>query len=468
MFAGLVKDLPHCFAMTDPLPEPPTTTKLGTPWWGILCILGAAGLAYHNSLHGPFVFDDASSIVTNPTLRSLWPLPGALSPPITNVTAQGRPILNLSLAINHAIGGTTVEGYHVVNLIIHTLAGLTLFGIVRRTLGFSRAVARTPVGRTGGPMMVALTIAVLWTVHPLQTESVTYVIQRAESLVGLFYLLTFYGFVRAVGQVSEPSREGDQPPLKSGSTLWLTLTVLACLLGMATKEVMATAPLMVLFFDRSFFAGTFVEAWRRRRRFYVALASTWVLLAWLVAQTGGNRGGSVGFGVGINWWEYWLTQFTAVAHYLWLSLWPHPLVFEYGGFWIHSFGEIALPMTIVFALLGATVVALWRRSPLGFLGAWFFGILAPTSLAPGTTQMIVEHRMYLPLAAVIALVGVMVHGRLARYPEAHHNLGSALFELGRWSEAAQHYSETLRLQPGFPNARENLERVRARMASGRK
>src|SRR5204862_3798014 len=105
-----------------------------------------------------------------------------------------------------------------------------------------------------------------------------------------------------------------------------------------------------LFFDRTFFAGTLLEAWRRRRGFYVALAGTWLLLAWLVAQTGGNRGGSVGFGVGVAWWEYWLTQFTAVARYLWLSIWPQPLVFEYGVFWIRGVDEIAVQAVVVIGL----------------------------------------------------------------------------------------------------------------------
>ena len=381
-------------------------------FWPILAIVVAAVAAYHNSLHGPFVFDDESSIVTNPTIRSLG---GALSPPITNVTAQGRPILNLSLAINHAIGGTAVEGYHVGNLIIHALAGLTLFGLVRRTVRLSGCgVPPQNHRRDADATLMALAVAVLWTVHPLQTESVTYVIQRAESLVGLFYLLTLYCFVRAVEGWSCGS---EQARSHSSGKVWSTLAILACLLGMATKEVMVTAPLMVLFYDRVFVAGTFLGALRRRPVFYAALAGTWLLLAWLVAGTGGNRGGSVGFGVGVAWWEYWLTQFKAIGHYLRLSLWPHPLVFEYGAFWIRDPSEIALHVAIVGGLLAATIVALWRRSALGFLGAWFFGILAPTSLAPGTTQMIVEHRMYLPLAAVIVfLLVAMIRVARARWP----------------------------------------------------
>ena len=107
-------------------------------------------------------------------------------------TAVGRPVLNLSLAINYALGGLNVEGYHVVNLAIHILAALALFGLVRRTLLLPALAARFGPASTG----LALAVALVWALHPLQTESVTYIIQRAEALVGLFYLLTFYCFVR--------------------------------------------------------------------------------------------------------------------------------------------------------------------------------------------------------------------------------------------------------------------------------
>jgi tetratricopeptide (TPR) repeat protein len=480
------------------------------PLFALLVIGGAALLAYANSLHGPFVFDDESSITTNPTIRKLWPLTEPLSPPLTNVTAQGRPILNLSLAVNYALGGVAVEGYHAVNLLIHALAGMVLFGVVRRTLA-------AEAGATG----LALAVAVLWVVHPLQTESVTYVIQRAESLMGLFYLLTVYCFVRGT-------------EAGGGGARWLGLAVGACALGMATKEVMATAPLMVLFYDRTFVAASFADALRRRWAFYAALFGTWVLLGWLVLQGGGNRGGSVGFGAGIEPWAYWLTQFKAVAVYLRLTIWPAPLVFEYGTFWVNGAGDIVIEALLVLGLLVVTIRGLWRRTALGFAGAWFFGILAPTSLAPGTTQMIVEHRMYLPLAAVlaVAVVGVyrrvgergrgavwagsaavallwggmtigrnadyrtdialwsdtvakrpanplahfMLAGALERagevpralesYAEAlrlkpnfsvgHENYGALLLKLGRRAEAITHFEEALRLQPAFPDAHMNL------------
>jgi hypothetical protein len=181
-------------------------------------------------------------------------------------------------------------------------------------------------GRDALPL--ALAVALLWTLHPLQTEAVTYVIQRVESLMGLCYLLTLYCLIRSV----------DSPR----PALWQGCMVTACLLGMATKEVMATAPLLGLLYDRTFLAGSFREAWQRRRWWYVGLAATWLPLACLVAGTGGNRGGTSGFNVGVAPWAYWLTQFQAVAHYLKLSVWPHPLVFEYGTFWVRPVEALPL------------------------------------------------------------------------------------------------------------------------------
>ncbi|MGD1021058.1 MAG: hypothetical protein ABSA12_17265, partial [Verrucomicrobiia bacterium] len=191
--------------------------------------------AYHNSLTGPFIYDDWLSIQKNPTIRHLWPIWQPLSPPHAGgITVEGRPLINLSLAVNYAIGGTNVRGYHALNLAIHILAGLTLFGIVRRTLLQPRL--RERFGAVADEL--ALAVALIWTVHPLQTESVTYIIQRAESMMGLFYLLTLYGFIR-----------GTASPLPR---LWHGLCIGACALGMASKEVMVSAPLMVMLYDRTF------------------------------------------------------------------------------------------------------------------------------------------------------------------------------------------------------------------------
>ena len=143
------------------------------------CALFAGGIfaAYHNTFHVPFLLDDFDAIGKNRTIRSFAT---AFFPPTNSgATVSGRPLLNFSLAINYHLGGTAVFGYHLGNILIHVLAGLTLFGVIRRTLKLPGLQDR--FGAHATPL--AWFAALLWAVHPLQTESVTYIIQRAESLV---------------------------------------------------------------------------------------------------------------------------------------------------------------------------------------------------------------------------------------------------------------------------------------------
>src|SRR5262249_45547999 len=153
-----------------------------------ILIVCAGGLSYLNGFQGEFVFDDRDLIVNNPFIRHLWPPWPALFAPI-NV---GRPLVSLSTALNYAVSGLEPWSYHALNLIIHVLAALALFVIVDRTLRTDKLSTRFGADST----MLALVAALIWTVHPLQTQSVTYIIQRGESLMGLFYLAALYCSIR--------------------------------------------------------------------------------------------------------------------------------------------------------------------------------------------------------------------------------------------------------------------------------
>lgn len=374
-------------------------------------IVLASLAAYANSFKGAWIFDDIASVVNNPTIRD-WR--AAFFPPSGGLTVSGRPVLNLSFAASYALSGTATWGHHLVNWLIHTLAGLTLFGLVRRTLLLPSLAPRW----SAPALPLAFVIALLWTLHPLQTQAVTYLVQRAESLMGLFFLFTFYAYLRSVtppqtdSDLRAPSNPTHSPAnasLASSPLVWSAASVAACLLGVATKEVTVVAPVLVLLHDRAFVAGSFLAAWRVRRPLYLGLFATWIPLAALVASTGGNRSGTSGFDVGVGAVAYWLTQFEALTRYLALTFWPRPLVFEYGTFWTSDFAEVAPFALVVIPLALATLWALWRHPKIGFLGGWFFAILAPTSITPGTIQMIVEHRMYLPLAAALTLAVVATH-----------------------------------------------------------
>ncbi|HSY54306.1 MAG TPA: tetratricopeptide repeat protein [Opitutaceae bacterium] len=438
---------------------------------GVVVVL-AAFVVYHKSFSGSFIFDDQLAITANPTIKQLG---SALSPPASS-TVGGRPLLNLTFALNYALNGTDVWGYHALNLLIHALAGLALFGIVRRTL--SRPVLSGCFGTQAVPL--ALAVAVIWVVHPLQTESVAYISQRAESLMGLFYFLTLYGFIRSA----------DSP----APACWQSFSILACLLGAMSKEIIVTAPVMVLLYDRTFVAGSFREACRLRWRYYLGLSCIWLLLARLMTGVGQRAG----FDEGVTWWNYVLTSCRSVVLYAKLAFWPHPLVFDYGINIIQHAIEAAPYALVLAALLVSTAVALWRWPVIGFAGAWFFVILAPTSsVVPVALQPMAEHRLYLSMAAVVA-VGVLGLYRLAgrrgllvcvaaavglgwlsvqrnqdyrselaiwsdtvaKRPDnarAFYNLGNALVKMpNRIPEAITAYEAALRIKPDYAEACYNL------------
>jgi tetratricopeptide (TPR) repeat protein len=368
--------------------------------WMAATILGVALLlAYSNSFRVPLIFDDTGSITENETIRSFSTafLPGGNS----GNTVSGRPVLNFSLAINYAIGGTDVVSYHILNLLIHFAGSLTLFGLIKRTLLLPRMLPDDENRAT----WLSLAAASLWALHPLQTESVTYIIQRAESLVGLFYLLTFYCFVRGIGKKAGTHDSPESNPLKG----WLGLSVIACLIGMGSKEVMAGAPVLVFLFDRTFVSGSFREAWRLRKHYYIALALTWILLALCVLWTG-KRGSTVGYNEFATWWRYSMTQGVAILHYLKRVFWPHPLVLDYGTTMAADFDDAGRQTILVALLFLVSAWAVWKRPRVGFLAAFFFAVLAPSSsIVPVLTQTMAEHRMYLALAAPLGLVVIIAY-----------------------------------------------------------
>jgi len=439
--------------------------------------------AYHNALTTPFLFDD--SIAETPALHRFWSLR-----PLLGTT---RPLVQFSLALNYAIGGLDVGGYHVFNLTIHVLAALTLFGIVARTLRTPRLAARWSRSASSS----ALAVSLIWTVHPLQAESVTYVAQRAESLMALFYLLTLYCVIRGAAS-SRPWR-------------WYAACAVACALGMLSKPVMVTAPIMVLLYDRTFLAGSWGQAWRERRTLYAGLAATWILLALLL--TGHHESAATaGFAMrDLTALDYLRSQPQVILHYLRLAFWPRGLVLDYAWPVADNIRTVALP-ALILTVLGVLTIWIFHRQPeVGVLGLMFFLVLAPTSSVIPIKDLAVEHRMYLPLAPLAALTvvcgrlliqGAALKARVERSvligltaavvatltmltvarnrdyrsaismwtdvivkrPEnarAHNNLGSALVEDGKLEEALPQLRMALQLDPAYADAHNNLGRALA-------
>lgn len=376
-------------ASTRRVPDPRGSAwRRGLPF---ALIVATGVLVYANSLQGPFIWDDETAIVTNPTIRQLWPLSGSLVPPGETPMA-GRPLANLTLAINYAAGVLNVGGYHVFNLLLHIGCALLIFVILRRTLR-GRTLG-TRFGESAGA--TALVASLLWMVHPLQSEVVNYVTQRTESLAALCLLLTLYSAIRAR---HDPSR------------FWSGLAVTCCALGMASKESMVIAPLVVVLYDRAFEFESLGDALRKRTRLYGGLAATWLLLAALVATT---ERSTVSLSSDASVTYLW-NQLQMITAYLRLSVWPDALVLDYGLPQPLLFVDVTREAALVGTLLLAALAALvwWPRA--GFLGAVFSLALAPTSsVLPILSEVGAERRMYVPMMAVSVLTAVLVRMFLDR------------------------------------------------------
>jgi Flp pilus assembly protein TadD len=356
-------------------------------------IVLAGALTYANSLSGPLLFDDQSAILDNPQIRHLWPLLDALTGPRHGVLTS-RPIVNFSFAINYAIGGLSVGGYHVGNVSLHILSALALFAIVRATLTMPKLRDRFAAASDG----LALACALVWMVHPLHTESVDYVTQRTELMMGLFYLLTLYFCIRAAGA--------------SGPDRWRAAAIVSCLVGMGCKESMVTAPLIVVLYDRIFIFDSLRAAWRSRKTLYGGLVLSWLEFAALMIT---SQPKSVGFSAGITPWTYLLNQAPMVVQYLKLTVWPHALVLDYGLPRQLVLTDVLAQGTLVVTLIMLTGLALAVRPMIGFLGALFFITLAPaSSIVPIVTEVGAERRMYLPLAGLVVLAVIGAYELLAK------------------------------------------------------
>ena len=376
------------------------------------CLIAAMAIgAYATSFRGVFVYDDGVAIVGNPNIRSLWPLSAALSaPPESPVSA--RPVASLSLAINYALAPADVRevmrpagvaeppvvsarflrnvwGYHAMNLALHVLAALAISGVVRRTLLTDRL--RDRFG--GAALWLGTAAGAIWAVHPLTTDAVTYVAQRTEVLMGLFYALTLYCAIRA-GETMADARAVRR---------WTIAAIVACALGMGSKQTMVTAPVVVWMWDWIFLAAP----QKTRRAVYGGLAATWILLGALVAYERWPT--SIGFALeGWTPWTYLLTQTTVIAHYVRLAILGGPLSLDYDGWPMARSAISVLPYALpLLATFGLTVWGVVRRRAWAFPAAVWFAALAPSSsILPLATEIAAGRRMYVPLAAMAALAVV--------------------------------------------------------------
>jgi tetratricopeptide (TPR) repeat protein len=376
------------------------------PFGAALLLLGA--LAYANSLDGAFIIDDYPSIVENPDIRTPWSL-SLLRSAWGESALLGRPLAALTFAINYAVDGLDVRGYHVGNILVHLLCGLALFGVIRRV---------------HHSVIFAFACASIWLLHPLNNEVVNYISQRTESMMALFYFSTIYASVRA-------HREPRPRP-------WLAAAVAATVLGTLSKQSMVTVPLAIVLVDYAFFFDSLPSALRTRWRFYLAVTAAAYLVVGVTVFIS-PQFSSVGFSSGPSPWVYLLNQSVMITRYLTLTLWPRDLVSDYGSPFPYTLMDVLPHMAFISGLVVLTAIALRYRPKLGFLGAWVFLTLGLTSsFAPMANEAGAERRMYLPLAALVVL-GMLPFARLAQHLTRHERVPSKAVAIGcvvLWALAA--------------------------------
>ena len=434
-------------------------------------ILGACILsAYGGCLHYPFLSDDALGIVENPVVRHPGAFGWLAAPPAASGLAW-RPLATLLFAAAYAASGLNPVAYHVANILVHLGSALLLQGVVRRVLELPSLGGRA----TGHASIVGFFSALLWSLHPVQTQSVIWSSQATELLMGFFVLLCLYAFLRSLG---------DRP------RLWTAVAIGAAFLGTMSKESVAPLPVLVLLLDRSFVSGSFAAAWRSRRGLYLGLGASWLLLAVMAT---GLMSPSVGVGLGgkipyVLSLEY---ACKALVVYLGLCLWPSPLIFDRGSAVGISPIHAAAYVILAAGLVVSTVAAYGSRPRFGFLRAWFLFCVAPVcGLVPLPLMPMAENRVHLALAAitvgvvigawrfmrppvafalclglgVLAAAGTVKRAgdyrsalalwtdTVAKQPDnarAHTTLAAILAsEPGRTYAAEEHYAAALRLSPG--------------------
>jgi Flp pilus assembly protein TadD len=363
-------------------------------------MLAIAFCAYSNSFKVPFQFDDFSNISENRSIHfknfSFDEVQELIK---QNYKQSIRIFAYVTFALNHYFGGLNVFGYHLVNLLIHLSSGLFLYWFLLLT--FNLPSLRERYGPKAFP--IALFTGLLFVSHPIQTQSVTYIVQRMASMGGMFYILAMALYVR--GRLFSGSRR---------YLCWAGLG-LSYLLGLFTKENVAILPIFIALYEFYFFQNVTLSAKGKKTLTYVSGAV--VLIGLLGILIWGSRYYNVileGYKTrDFTLTERILTQFRVVLYYVTLLLYPAPsrLNLDYDFF---TSRDLFYPWTtpvsvfIVGGLIGYSLYVARKRPVLSYFVLWYFGnLVIESSIFP--LEMVYEHRLYLPLVGPVVLfvVGVL-------------------------------------------------------------
>ncbi len=458
---------------------------------GIFLVFSVTGfLLYSNTFDSPFVFDDIARIKENPDIRLTHiNLRKIFDAGFGKSASNSRPLGNLTFALNYFFHQYNVTGYHVVNISIHILTAFLLYLFLITTLKITAVQARYK-----HPDIIAFFAALIWLAHPIATQSVTYIVQRLNSLAALFFMLAFYLYLKG--------RLADQPAKKWS---WLSGAALSWVLALGCKQNAATLPFFIFVYEWYFFQDLSKAWFKKRLKYLLGITAFFILLFFI--YTGFSPWEKIqrihDYGLfEFNLGERILTQFRVVIYYLSLIFFPHPARLNLDYDFPLSYSLINPPTTLfsLVVILGLVGIAFYlskKQRLISFCIIWFFGnLVIESSIIP--LAIIYEHRIYLPSMLVSLLVVILAfryikprwltvamlcsiiiifsywtyernkiwQSTLTLWSDSvqkspnkarpHTSLGKSLLDLERTDEAINHFNIALRIKPNNPEAHHNL------------
>ena len=453
----------------------------------VLYLLGLA--VYSNTFTSPFVFDDVPNILENTAIQLTELSFDGLHKAAFESVSPNRPVAFISFAFNYWAGGFDVRGYHLVNLFVHVCNGVLVYALVLMLLGRSQRDA--PAASRANVRMAALAAAAVFVVHPIQTQAVTYIVQRMTSLGTFFFLLSLLCFVTVRLELT-----------RRRVLLW-TVCVISGLLAIGTKEIAATLPLAIVLIHWCFFRDC-SWAWLAKNIRHVLMALlAFIALGLLYLGTDPLLAIDELYSTRkFSLVERLLTEMRVLFFYLGLVACPTPQRLNL----LHDFAlsrGFLEPFTTLLSALGlvaAVAVALksvGRRPIVVFCILWFLLTSVIESSVVGL-ELVYEHRVYLPLFGLcfgfaalvlwfarrtlvvwVCVVGVVLYLSAGTYlrnahwadattlwvdvvskspnsARSHNNLGRALLRSGANRQASMEFNKALFLEPDYAEAHNNL------------
>jgi tetratricopeptide (TPR) repeat protein len=378
----------------------------------LLVLIGV--IIYANTLHAPFVFDDQDAITNNPFIRMEEITEKSIIDAATGY-GKSRPLPMLTFGLNYYFGQYNVQGYHLVNIFIHLINSILLFFFLKLTLTLSNQ--QTTDSRKFDPLTISTLsffTALLWLVNPVQTQSVTYIVQRMTSMGTMFYILAL--ILYAKGRIAQRLSVEDGNARSKHYYLWFAGCLMAGLLALGSKESTAMLPVFIFLYEWYFFQNLDKSWFKRQIKYLVAIVILFGIVAGL--YLGFDPLGKFNtlrdyvfkeFTIG----ERLLTQTRVVIYYLSLIFYPNPsrLNLDYDfplSYSLFNPFTTFLSLIIIVTLIALGLYLARKQRLISFCIFWFLGnLVIESSVIP--LALIFEHRIYMPSMLVFLLIIILFY-----------------------------------------------------------